>query len=58
MKKKNLFQAVKTFINDTPKGETFTTKELIASVGNQEEPSSWKNEIIIHIIEHIPTSHI
>jgi hypothetical protein len=40
MKKKNLFQAVKTFINDTPKGETFTTKELIASVGNQEEPSS------------------
>jgi hypothetical protein len=43
MKKKNLFQAVKKFINDTPKGETFTTKELIASVGNQEEPSSWKN---------------
>jgi len=42
MKKKNLFQAVKKFINDTPKGETFTTKELIASVGNQEEPSSWK----------------
>ena len=42
MKKKNLFQAVKTFVNDTPKGETFTTKELIASVGNQEEPSSWK----------------
>jgi hypothetical protein len=42
MKKKNLFQAVKTFINDTPKGKTFTTKELIASVGNQEEPSSWK----------------
>jgi hypothetical protein len=42
MKKKNLFQAVKTFINDTPKGETFTTKELIASVGNQEEQSSWK----------------
>jgi hypothetical protein len=42
MEKKNLFQAVKTFINDTPKGETFTTKELIASVGNQEEPSQWK----------------
>jgi len=42
MKKKNLFQAVKTFINNTPKGETFTTKQLIASVGNQEEPSSWK----------------
>jgi hypothetical protein len=42
MKKKNLFQAVKTFINDTPRGETFTTKELIASVGNQEEPSRWK----------------
>ena len=42
MKKKNLFQAVKTFVNDTPKGETFTTKELIASVGNQEEPSHWK----------------
>lgn len=42
MKKKNLFQAVKTFVNDTPKGETFTTKELIASVGNQEEPSQWK----------------
>ena len=42
MKKKNLFQAVKKFINDTPKGETFTTKELIASVGNQEEPSHWK----------------
>lgn len=43
MKKKNLFQAVKKFINDTPKGETFTTKELIASVGNQEEPSWWKS---------------
>jgi hypothetical protein len=42
MKKKNLFQAVKTFINNTPKGETFTTKQLIASVGNQEEPSQWK----------------
>lgn len=43
MKKKNLFQAVKKFINDIPKGETFTTKELIASVGNQEEPSWWKS---------------
>ena len=42
MKKKNLFQAVKTFINDTPKGETFTTKELIASVGNQEDSTQWK----------------
>ena len=42
MKKKNLFQAVKTFINNTPKGETFTTKELIESVGNQEESSQWK----------------
>ena len=42
MKKKNLFQAVKTFVNDTPKGETFTTKELIASVGNQEDSTQWK----------------
>jgi hypothetical protein len=42
MKKKNLFQAVKTFINDTPRGETFTTKELIASVGNQEDSTQWK----------------
>ena len=42
MKKKNLFQAVKTFVNNTPKGETFTTKELIESVGNQEESSQWK----------------
>jgi hypothetical protein len=42
MKKKNLFQAVKKFINDTPKGETFTTKELIASVGNQEDSTQWK----------------
>jgi hypothetical protein len=42
MKKKNLFSAVKTFINNTPVGETFTTKQLIASVGNQEEPSRWK----------------
>jgi hypothetical protein len=42
MKKKNLFNAVKTFINNTPVGETFTTKQLIASVGNQEEPSRWK----------------
>jgi hypothetical protein len=40
--KKNLFQAVKTFVNDTPKGETFTTKELIASVGNQEDSTQWK----------------
>ena len=42
MKKKNLFQAVNTFVNDTPKGETFTTKELIASVGNQEDSTQWK----------------
>ena len=42
MKKKNLFQAVKTFVNDTPKGETFTTKKLIASVGNQEDSTQWK----------------
>jgi hypothetical protein len=42
MKKKNLFSAVKTFINNTPVGETFTTKQLIASVGNQEESSRWK----------------
>ena len=42
MEKKNLFQAVKTFINDTPKGKTFTTKELIASVGNQEDSTQWK----------------
>ena len=45
MEKKNLFNAVKTFINNTPVGETFTTKQLIASVGNQEEPSR------IHITE-------
>jgi len=42
MKKKNLFQAVKTFVNNTPRGETFTTKELIASVGNQEDSTQWK----------------
>ena len=42
MEKKNLFSAVKTFINNTPVGQTFTTKQLIASVGNQEEPSRWK----------------
>ena len=42
MEKKNLFSAVKIFINNTPVGQTFTTKELIASVGNQEEPSQWK----------------
>ena len=42
MEKKNLFKAVKTFINNTTIGETFTTKQLIASVGNQEESSRWK----------------
>ncbi len=28
MKKKNLFQAVKTFVNNTPRGETFTTNSV------------------------------
>jgi hypothetical protein len=58
MKKKNLFQAVKTFVNDTPRGETFTTKELIASVGNQEDSTQWKRWNKIQIIEHILTKPI
>jgi hypothetical protein len=40
--KKNLFQAVKTFINNTEVGTTFTTKHLIEMVGDNEIPSRWK----------------
>jgi hypothetical protein len=43
MEKKNLFQAVKTFINNTPVGETFTTKQLIAEVGENETLTWWKD---------------
>lgn len=34
MEKKNLFSAVKTFINNTPVGQTFTTKQPILSNTN------------------------
>ena len=40
--KKNLFQAVKTYINDVEVGETFTTKHLIAMVGDHEVLTWWK----------------
>jgi hypothetical protein len=42
MEKKNLFKAVKTFINNTPIGQTFTTKQLIANVGKNEVLTRWK----------------
>ena len=41
--KKNLFQAVKTYINDVEVGETFTTKHLINMVGNHEVSTWWKS---------------
>ena len=40
--KKNLFQAVKTFVNNTEVGTTFTTKHLIEMVGDNEMPTRWK----------------
>lgn len=40
--KKNLFQALKTFINNTEVGTTFTTKHLIEMVGDNELPTRWK----------------
>ena len=40
--KKNLFQAVKTYVNGVEVGETFTTKHLIDMVGDHEVPSFWK----------------
>ncbi len=43
MKEKNLFKAIKTFINNTPVGETFTTKQLIAEVGENETLTWWKD---------------
>lgn len=43
MEKKNLFSAVKTFINNTPVGQTFTTKQLIAEVGENETLTWWKD---------------
>ena len=39
---KNLFQAVKTFINNVEVGETFTTKHLIEVVGDHETSTWWK----------------
>ena len=40
--KKNLFQAVKTYINGVEVGETFTTKHLIDMVGDHEVLTWWK----------------
>lgn len=40
--KKNLFQAVKTYINGVEVGETFTTKHLIGMVGDNEISTWWK----------------
>ena len=40
---KNLFQAVKTFINNAEVGETFTTKHLIEVVGDHETLTWWKD---------------
>jgi hypothetical protein len=40
--KKNLFQAVKTYINGVEVGETFTTKHLIDMVGDHEVSTWWK----------------
>lgn len=39
---KNLFQAVKTYINGIEVGETFTTRHLIDTVGDHETPTWWK----------------
>lgn len=39
---KNLFQAVKTYINGVEVGETFTTRHLIDMVGDHETPTWWK----------------
>jgi hypothetical protein len=43
MENKNLFSAIKTFINNTPVGQTFTTKQLIGVVGSNETLTRWKN---------------
>jgi hypothetical protein len=40
---KNLFQAVKTYINGVEVGETFTTKHLIEVVGDHETLTWWKD---------------
>jgi hypothetical protein len=42
MKQKNLFDAIKTFINNESVGTIFTTKQLIAAVGENEESTRWK----------------
>jgi predicted DNA-binding antitoxin AbrB/MazE fold protein len=42
MKQKNLFDAIKTFINNESVGTVFTTKQLIAAVGANEESTRWK----------------
>jgi hypothetical protein len=42
MENKNLFSAIKTFINNTPVGQTFTTKQLIGVVGSNETLTRWK----------------
>jgi hypothetical protein len=41
--KKNLFQAVKTYINGVEVGKTFTTKHLIDVVGDHEVLTWWKS---------------
>jgi len=43
MKEKNLFNAVKTFINGTPVGNLFTTGFLIDMVGDDEVLTRWKD---------------
>jgi hypothetical protein len=40
--RKNLFQAVKTYINGVDLGETFTTRHLIDTVGDHETSTWWK----------------
>ena len=43
MKEKNLFNAVKTFINGIPVGDLFTTGFLIDMVGDDEVLTRWKD---------------
>jgi hypothetical protein len=43
MKEKNLFSAVKTFINGLPVGDLFTTGFLIDMVGDDEVLTRWKD---------------
>ena len=43
MKEKNLFNAVKTFVNGIPVGDLFTTGFLIDMVGDDEVLTRWKD---------------